>query len=350
MHIELPWHSHFPDPGYVKDLEHKAIMLDVGVLLRGILFCESHSARLLESIERSFGATAVICPHVSDTALEVLESYELQHLTPQFTAGLLGYIKRGTIVVKPNGDTESLPPDVAFDPKDDDIVIATAISHNCNALATLDKGCADHGGKIIKILLPSQPEYSHFFPTTTTINVPIFAGSKQGSLLMQVMPKEGTTSYKATKGRRYVLFAGDLLGIWLNESTWRYEVGIQNKSEPLFIFKELPLYNPILLAVSYDCKERRLIAGCDALDGSPPETELIKGRYLPSSIESFGILSRGEKDSFNGYWQGVLSTHKFIGKSAMNFSLKHKFHFEALDAQRFKIPDAVFEPAVNLER
>jgi hypothetical protein len=52
MPVAISWHAHVPDPQYLRDLENKTIMLDVGTLLRGILFRESHSARLLEHIER----------------------------------------------------------------------------------------------------------------------------------------------------------------------------------------------------------------------------------------------------------------------------------------------------------
>jgi hypothetical protein len=347
MPVAILWHAHVPDPKYLRDVEHKTIMLDVGTLLRGILFPESHSARLLEHIERSPGACAVICPHVRDTAVSLLASL-WPDLGPQFAAGLLAYIQRKTITVAQDGDPKTLPPDVAFDASDDDIVIATALSSGCHYLATLDSECATHAGEVIEILPPSQPECNRFFSTQTTIDVPIFSGPKQGSLILEVMPSEGSTGYKIANGRRYVLYAGDSLGIWLSESSWRYEVGIPSAREPLFQFKELPLDHHVLLAISYDCTDRRLIGGCDAQDGTAPQCTQIKGRHLPSSIGNFGMLSRGDKDSFFGYWRGVLSTRKFVESKALDFSLKHKCHFDPLDAHQFKIPDAVFEPACIL--
>ncbi len=344
MPLAISWHAHVPDPKYLRELENKTIMLDVGTLLRGILFRESHSARLLEHIERSPGACAVICPHVRDKAISLLERH-WPKLGPQFAAGLLAYVQRKTIRVDPNGDPNTLPPDVAFDASDDDIVIATALSSGCHYLATLDHECAIHAGRVIEILPPSQPECNRFFSTQTTIDVPIFSGPKQGSMLLEVMPSQGSTGYKTANGRRYVLYAGDSLGIWLSESSWRYEVGIPSAPEPLFQFKELPLDHHVLLAISYDCTDRRLIGGCDAQDGTAPQCSQIKGRHLPLSIDNFGMLSRGDKDSFSGYWRGVLSTRKFVGLKALDFNLKHKSNFDPLDAHEFKIPDAVFEPA-----
>lgn len=347
MTLAISWHAHVPDPKYLGDLEHKTIMLDVGTLLRGVLFRESHSARLFEHIERSPGACAVICPHVRDSALFLLENRR-PDLAHQFAAGLLAYIQRKTIRVDQNGDPKTLPSDVAFDSSDDDIVIATALSSGCHYLATLDHECAAHAGQIVEILPPSQPECNRFFSTQATIDVPIFSGAKQGSMLLEVMPSEGSTGYKAANGRRYVLYAGDSLGIWLSESSWRYEMGIPSAPEPLFQFKELPLDHPVLLAISYDCTDRRLIGGCDAQDGTSPQCAQIRGRHLPLSISNFGMLSRGNQDSFAGYWRGVLSTRKFVGLKALDFSLKHKSHFDPLDAHQFKIPDAVFEPACVL--
>lgn len=346
--IRIPWHAHVPDPAFLLDLEGKRIMFDVGTLIRAILFQESHSSRLLEHIEASPGAKAIICSHVRDKAIFELRRHQ-PGLVENFASGLLAWVARGAIEEAPNGDPQDLPAGVSFDPKDDDIVIATAMRARCDSLATLDPQCAHHAGSVLDILPPSQPECNRFFSTAVTIDVPIFAGDTEGFLQLAVLPHAGADGAGNHRGRRYIFSTEGGLAFWLSDVSGRFEVGVHDVAEPIWQFPEMPLDRTCLIAASYDCVERRLIVGCSVGPENEPIIRGVPARLLPPSLgNKIDILSRGELGSFRGNWRGVLSARKFLGERAIRFALQHKCHFEPLDAQRHRLEDARFEAAVTL--
>lgn len=344
MTLVLPWQSHVPDPSFLKDLEGKRIMLDVCTLLRAILFKESYSARLIEHIERATGAVAIICPHVRNTAILQLQE-KIPARIPEFSADLLSLQVRKTVLMVPDGDTSALPAGVAFDPADDDIVIATALGSGCDALATLDYRCATHAAKVLKVLQISQRECNKFFPTLTTIDVPIFSGERHGSIAMEVMLQFDPRG----KGRRYVMRAGAQLGLWLDESSGRFQVGIPQESSPLFCLRPIPTDRPVLLAVSYDCTRKRLVVGFSFGGGAEPECDTVNLQSFPKSLgPTVSILPQDSAGGGTSFWRGVMSSAMFVDVKPLKFALHNRFHFDPLDAQRFHIEDAVYEPASAL--
>ena len=262
MNILLPWHAHLPDPRYINMVRGKRVMLDVNTLLRAVLFRESHAARLLENIEVASGAKAVISSHIQSTALHKLSELR-PALVPQFSAGLLNWIKRGVIDSRTDGDPTTLPPNVAFDRTDDDIVLATALAERCHFLATLDRKFAERAQPIIDVLPPSQWESNTMVVVQNPLEVPIYAGPTEGSLVFDVLPSANTVSSRSENklGRRHVFSSGSF-GVWLSEDSWRYEMGhVEGKTH--YQFPPLPLNQPISVGVSYDCAARRVIVGWD---------------------------------------------------------------------------------------
>lgn len=241
-----------------------------------------------------------------------------------------------------------MPEGVSFDPVDDDIVIATALSARCSAIATLDHECAAHAHQVIDVLSPCQPECNRFFSTATTIDVPIFAGETEGFLQLDVLPLAGTAGRNG-ETRRYVFSTENGLAMWLNDSSGRYEVGLMDVEEPIWQFPGVPLDRTLSIAASFDCGGKRLIVGY-GIDGSDEiVVRQVPARQLPPSIgKQIDILSRGGQGSFVGNWRGVLSAQKFLGASAVKFALRLKCHFEPLDAQRFRLEDAEFESTVTI--
>lgn len=348
--IELSWHSHIPDPRYLELLKDNAIFLDVNTLLRGLLFPASHSARLLEHVERSGGAKGVVCPHVRNKAVHILKEY-YPALIEKFTANYLLSIKRGVIESVEDGDPSGLPSDVRFDPLDDDIVIASAAKAKCDFIATLDHKLAEHASQIIDILPPSQPECSTFIPTLTSLDdTVVYAGPESGSIIVEIAAQEHSTKHSSPRSkRRYVICSENGLACWLNEKNWKYQIGFADRSTPLATFPHVDPEQPALLAISYDCSKKLLCAGIRHSAIAKAQIMVMKvGKFeMPSGAgRSFSFLSRGDSGQFNGYLRGLLTTAKFVGESALNYSLRNKSHFQPLDCQLYPLSNGTFEPVL----
>ena len=342
----IPSHVHVPDPHYLKLLDGKRVFLDVGTLLRGLLFRESHAARLLEHIERVRTAIAITSPHVRDLALRKAEGVGSGHV---LASGLLAFIQRKVIELGANGDASALPIEARFDPADDDIVTASAVANHCHFLATLDRNLARHARHVIAILPPSQPECStllivgiepNFFP-------PLYFDGREGSLFLEIMPSEGSTNYGGS-GRRYVWYSESGWGLWLSEKTWRFQIGMQEPAIPAFEFPHVDLSQHCLIGISYDCATAHAIVGFASRSARAPFSSQVPNSTLPDTLgDRFNLLSRGEQDDgFMGYWRAALSSKKFIGHAAMNYALKHNSYFEPLDAQRYKLEDGLMHNAL----
>ena len=342
----FPWHSHIPDPKFINLIQCKAVFLDVGTLLRGAIFPESHSRRLLEHIERSADAEAIISPHIRNTALTLLENhYPL--LKERFSSEYLLLTRRHTIKVVDDGHPKILPSEVLFDEDDDDIVMASAVKAKCDYLATLDFRLAGHASQVIEILSPSQPELSEFIPTTSSLppSDSFYATPRQGSIMIEVAASGGSTSYHKHGGRRYVFCTDNGFSCWLNEDSWRFEIGNSSSSEPLIIFEHVDPTKATLITASYNCDKSSLQANLSQLGHS--ENKTIKDFTYPDGIGgNWSILSDNNGKSFNGNWRGILTTAMSVGKKAMKYAVKHKHHFMPLDCQRFPLVDSIMEPAL----
>lgn len=182
-------------------------------------------------------------------------------------------------------------------------------------------------------------------------DIRIYAGPSAGSIILQVRPQRGTTSYYRRKGGRRYLFCTDKgFGCWLSEETWRYEIGFVQRSEPLWRCKEtLKLEQPAQIAVSYDCAKGELYFGWCEIDEQPVCNPASNDFFYPEGVGSnWSLLGRWGEDSFNGVFQGLLTTAKLVQGSAMKYALRTRTHFLPLDSQHYPLTDAVLERAILL--
>lgn len=342
--IILPWQSQVPDPRYIKSLENARVMLDIGTLLRAMLFEESHSRRLLEHIERASGASAVISPHVRDLAVITLKRVN-PNVVLEFTSNLLAAISRGRLEVVPDGNPADLPAGVAFDAEDDDIVIATALSARCTSLATLDFACATHASQVLDIRRVWQRECNELQQTLTTIDVRLFAGRQEGSISLEVLPSGPAPG----AGRHFVFATSRSLGLWLDGASKRYELGLVDRAQPIFRYRRVPLDSPTSIALSYDLTSKRIVTGIFVEGSNEAFCDSVPPADLPDQLGSqISIMSNGDSGHFPGFWRGILSAGKFIDVKPLRFALTSKHYFDPLDAQRFKLSDATFDLATGI--
>ena len=346
-HLIVPAHVHSNSPDFVARLEGQRIFLDAGTLLRAVLFKESHSNRILEHIERTQSGTAVVSPHVRDKAVDVLNKHYLA-LKDKFIAGYLSLASRKLLEIVPNADISTLPAEAAsYDPTDDAIVLASALSANCTYLATLDEGFAKIAAKCITVLPPCEPEYSTMRLALTQFP-PIYSRSEQGTLLMLVRPQEGSTNYTNRRGRRYVFATDEGVACWLSEESWKYEIGLADRPEPICRFDARAHDEEVFVGLSYDLHQGTILAAFSTAGGKP-DIRQVSPKLFPQTIgRSWSILGRGDQGIFSGYWRGVLSSGHFVVRSGLEYAAKHRSFFLPLDVQRFKIENAVVEPSLVL--
>lgn len=341
----IPSHVHSSSPDFVARIEGQRIFLDVGTLLRAVLFKESHSNRIIEHIERTKSGVAVVSFHVRDKAVEVLTKH-YPVLKDTFVEGYLSLVSRRLIEVVSNGDVSKLSDDAAsHDPTDDAVVLASSLSANCTYLATLDKEFAMVAAKYISVLPPCEPEYSTMRPVLTQLPQ-IYTRSDQGTLLMLVRPKEGLTNFTNYGGRRYV-FATDVgIACWLSEKSWQYEIGLTDCPEPLYRFDVRAQDDEAFVGLSYDLREGKILAAFSDSEGNT-KIHQLSPKLFPQSIgTTWSIMGQGEQGSF--YWRGVLSSGQLVERSGLDYAVRNRSFFLPLDAQRFKLEDAVIEPSLVL--
>lgn len=159
--LVIPSHVSVPDPAFLALIEGKRIFLDVNTLLRGLMFRESHAARLFEHVERTRNVRLVICPHVRTFALDrAQENAHYSSFSGEFASALLRMIAIEVLEVCADGEPAKLPAGVAYDPTDDDIVMASCLASGCNFLATLDNRMSKAASQFVAVLPPSNPELS----------------------------------------------------------------------------------------------------------------------------------------------------------------------------------------------
>lgn len=347
--ILVPSHIHSSSPDFVARLEGQRIFLDVGTLLRAVLFKESHSNRIFEHIELTRSGIAVVSPHVRDKALNVLVKH-YPALRETFIAGYLALIERKILEVVPNGDISTLPVEAAtYDPADDSVVLASAVFAHCTYLATLDEKFSRIAANCITVLPPCEPEYSTMRLAQTQLP-PIYSGSEQGTLLMLVRPQEGSTNYTKQGGRRYVFATDEGVACWLSEESWHYEIGLVDRQEPVFRF-DTPARGgeEVFVGLSYELLGEGAIFAVLATPAGNAEIEQLPRKIFPRTIgKNWSILGRGDHATFSGYWRGVLSSGQHVARSGLKYAVAHKSFFLPLDAQRFKLKDAVIEPSLVL--
>ena len=345
--IIVPSHIHSASPDFVAKLEGQRIFFDAGTLLRAILFKESHSRRIIEHLQRAKNGNAVTCSHVKNTALEVIGKH-YPALKEKFIAGYLALIAQKILEITPDGDIATLPSEAAkYDPDDDSVVLASAISARCSQLATLDIGFAKIASELITVLPPSEPEYSAMAKVQTQIPK-LFLGSEQGSLLMLVRPSEGSTNYTKPGGRRYVFVSEQGLACWLNEESWHYEIGNPNKDKPMFTFTDRTDGEEVFIGLSFNLPQGEIWAALSTNAGKTEVKKISAKRFPKSAGKHWGILSNGEHGSFSGYWRGALSSKQFVPHSGLKYAVKHKSFFIPMDAQRFPLSDAVVDRSLVL--
>lgn len=355
-------HPTIPEPAYVSYLENQRVLIDVGTLLRGILFLSSHSRRLLDAIGAAEGAVALISNHIRDAALRALNK-EKPDVISQFCSELLYRIKNNSIVVVPDGSTSLLPAGASYDPIEDDIVMATALASESTKLATLDFELANTAGQFIEIITPWDRERSDLIAQIAQPeadgsisfgfdSLNIHLSPTQGSILMNIQPESGSTNYVRRGGRRYVFCTDAGFACWLGGKTWKYQVGHCDVSDPFFTFQSLEREAPILLGISYDCVEKYMCFGIgEAHTGD--KTFYLKEKhhctYERIINEQISFLSRANgNDHFFGYWHGIATTAKHVEMKGLQYALENRRHFLPHDIQRYELNDAVLEHHVTV--
>lgn len=341
-----------PDPAYMTLLNNKRILIDVGTLLRGILFHQSHSSNLLMHVEMSPNCTAIISPHIRDKALEVLER-TLPHQKQYFASELLSRIKRKYLDVVPDGDPRILPAKVRYDPDDDDIVIATAVSSNCDILATLDAELADRASQLIEIVPPSDLESStmyRFDSQEALTKSCVYAGPTEGSIALEFILSKAVFGYASRQGtRRYIFHTDKAFGLWINDKSWKCQIGFIDVSDPIYTFPKVNLDIYTMISIGYECTKGFLCVGLYQ-EKSGKEPLIWRTNHFPADIfgNKFRLGAPSDKDMLPMHVGGILSTRKTVEEKETKYSLIHKSHFEPLDCQRFPLKDSIIQQALMI--
>jgi len=359
--LDLPASSDVSDPKYYKLLENESVFLDVNVLLRSILFNNSHSHRMLKRIIKHPKSQAVISDHVITTALRVLKSIKPE-LIPEFTSRYRSLEKNKMISVVKDGLPSVLPSDLSYDPTDDDIVMASAISSGSTYLATLDKQLAHVSSRVINILPPYDIDKSRLIqPFGLMIedgdlrNLCMYITPEQGSIILEVDPRHSAGKYRR-RGRRCLFYTDLGFSCWLNERSWKYQFGVWNKKQPIYTFPYIELSNSMMIGISYDCK-KSYICFCIGygylevpswLDSNIYSGEKFHFNYKRLLNKSISLLSRGDYNHFNGGLNSIATTRSHVGIKGLKFAMREKCHYLPYDVQLFPLEDATLEEDFTL--
>ena len=221
------------DPWYISELENQKILFDVNSLLIGILFECSHSANIIRYVHELKNTQIVICPHIYDTAVQILNN-KMPAAVIDFKSKLKLLITKGLVISVDNGDVSKLPVGLSFDPSDDDIVMATGLSEGCSKIVTLDTKLALKIADHIEILSPDDQNNSVLRSVMGIEDIAFYNSPREGSVTVGVQPQINSTNYKKSKGRRYV-FCTDLgFSCWLNEKNLHLGFAIIKVCQPNF--------------------------------------------------------------------------------------------------------------------
>jgi len=122
------------DDDLLAHLDGKRLMPDVSVLLTGILVGDSDSAELFAHARR---ATILLSKHIEETAINVLRRQAPQHMG-SFGDGLVRLAKNTTITRVGNGDLQQLPSWASELDREDQQVLADAVSARADILFVQD--------------------------------------------------------------------------------------------------------------------------------------------------------------------------------------------------------------------
>jgi len=338
------------DPQYFS--ARNRVFLDVNTLLRGLLFRGSHGDCLIRHLHQNNLGVGVVSPHVISLSRRTIQEELKTKAGPvysRFNDVLSDYLARGTIVAVPDGDPSKLPVSLLFDEKDDDIVMASALLNDCNALATLDTKLISQVRSEIEIVSMDDVDQAAIHS--------IQAGF--GSSRIYLQPDEGSLiigfrlpQINVDKGRTY-LFCTDVgFGVWFNHRNRKFQIGlVQNKSNPWLTFHHVP-YDPfsgMYIGLSFSKRKKKLVAGVSWGGGNVPNQHMVDKTNLDFDKIIDTRLSIYSSGGFDPYpvevpmtFNAVGGSSKFVDTKPLKYALEELSYYTHHNINAFELEDAVF--------